>query len=177
MFWLGLIFNMLNFHKAIQSCQTRTLCRPGENARPQKTKRGCPRPQSLKGILLMSRRNRKPVSVLSCHLSAQPTPWQGRAAPEAPKGKCQYIWSCRPWCRTRQMSPPAVVSSCLTFSPLPLRAVIFCYGIRKITPTCAFHSRVPFPVRTFLTHTGATGHSAFIIFYIRACAQSCHSAH
>ena len=27
---------------------------------------------------------------------------------------------------------------------------VFCYGIHKITPICAFHSRSPFPVRTFL---------------------------
>ena len=63
----------------------------------------------------------------------------------------QYTWSCWSWCRHRHMSPYNVVSSCLAVSPLPpKRRFVFCYGIHKITPICAFHSRVPFPVRTFL---------------------------
>ena len=62
----------------------------------------------------------------------------------------RYTWSFWPWCRHRHMSPYNVVSSCLAVSPLPFRRFIFCYGIHKITPICDFHSRVPFPVRTFL---------------------------
>ena len=64
---------------------------------------------------------------------------------------CQYIWSCKSQWRTQCISLYTVVSSCLAFSPLPLRAVVFCYGLLKITPHCAFHSRVPCPARTFLT--------------------------
>ena len=65
---------------------------------------------------------------------------------------CRYIWSCRPGGRTRWMSPYTVVGSFPAFSPLPPEvAVVFCYGLRKIAPPCDFRSRVPFPVRTFLT--------------------------
>ena len=64
----------------------------------------------------------------------------------------QYTWSCWSWCRHRHMSPYNVVSSCLAVSPLPpKRRFVFCYGIHKITPICAFHSRMLCPVRTFLT--------------------------
>ena len=31
-------------------------------------------------------------------------------------------------------------------------AVIFCYTIHKLTPICAFHSAMLYPVRTFLPH-------------------------
>jgi len=71
-----------------------------------------------------NRWNRKPVSVLSCHLSSQPTPRKGRAV-LLPLRTLRYTWSCWPWCRHRHMSPYGVVSSCLTVSPLPLRAVCF----------------------------------------------------
>ena len=37
----------------------------------------------LKGQPLCSRWNRKPVSVLSCHLSSQPTPWKRAGSPFA----------------------------------------------------------------------------------------------
>ena len=96
---------------------------------------------------LKKRWRRKPVSVFKSviYLRNLP-PGNGRATLD-----CQYIWSCRARCRTRDVSPRPVVSSCLTFSPLPLRAVIFCYGLHKIAPICAFHSGLPFPVRTFLS--------------------------
>ena len=64
----------------------------------------------------------------------------------------RYTWSFWSWCRHRRMSPHGVVSSCLAVSPLPFAGrSVFCYGIHKITPICAFHSRLPFPVRTFLS--------------------------
>ena len=63
----------------------------------------------------------------------------------------RYTWSFWSWCRHRHMSPYNVVSSYLAVSPLPPeRRFVFCYGIHKITPICAFHSRMPLPVRTFL---------------------------
>lgn len=103
-------------------------------------------------LSLKIRWNRKPVSVLICHLSSQPTPREeaGSLLHCLSAGASRYIWSCRPRGRTRRMSPYGVVSSCLTFSPLPFRAVIFCYGFQKIAPISAFRCGVPFPVRTFL---------------------------
>ena len=63
----------------------------------------------------------------------------------------RYTWSCWSWCRHRHMSPYDVVSSYLAVSSLPpKRRFVFCYGIHKITPICAFHSRILCPVRTFL---------------------------
>ena len=56
------------------------------------------------------------------------------------------------------MLPFNVVSSCLAFSPLPfsfrIGAVVFCYPSHKLSPICAFHSALPFPVRTFLRLLG-----------------------
>ena len=101
----------------------------------------------------------KPVSVFKSVIYLRNLPPDiGRAALI-----CQYIWSCRSWYHTHSTSLPYVVSSYLAFSPsslwdIPSLAVIFCYGIHKITPICAFRSRMLFPVRTFLTgpKTGAT---------------------
>ena len=63
----------------------------------------------------------------------------------------RYTWSCRSRCRHHYMSPYNVVSSYLAVSPLPpKRRSVFCYGIHKITPICAFHSEMLYPVRTFL---------------------------
>ena len=43
------------------------------------------------------------------------------------------------------MSPYDVVSSYLAVSSLPFAGrFVFCYGIHKITPICAFHSRMPY---------------------------------
>ena len=93
------------------------------------------------------RRGRKPVSVFESviYLRNLP-PGIGRAALD-----CRYIWFCRFRCRTRTVSPqmrrellPRV------FTLGPEEPVILCYGRRKVTPTCAFRSGMPFPVRTFL---------------------------
>ena len=93
------------------------------------------------------RRGRKPLSVFesAIYLRNLP-PGIGRAALI-----CRYIWSCRP------AAVPAVrrrtASWALTprFHPYrPETAVIFCYGWREVTPTCAFRSGMPCPVRTFL---------------------------
>ena len=52
-------------------------------------------------------------------------------------------------------SPPYVAIRCRELLPrgftLALRRFVFCYGVHKITPICAFHSRAPYPVRTVLT--------------------------
>ena len=74
------------------------------------------------------RQNSKPVSVLSCHLSSQPTPRQRTGSPFSRRPEprlCRYIWPCWSWCRHRRMSPHDVVSPCLAVSPLPFRAVCF----------------------------------------------------
>ena len=57
--------------------------------------------------------------------------------------------------RTRFTSPQSVVGSYPAFSPLPEKKKKNSGGnsllrILKITPHCAFHRRVPCPVRTFL---------------------------
>ena len=89
--------------------------------------------------------NRKPVSVLICHLSSQPTPRKRAGSPFVPERTFRYTWSCWSWCRHRHMSPYNVVSSCLAVSSLPpKRRFVFCYGIHKITPICAFHSGLPY---------------------------------
>ena len=63
----------------------------------------------------IKRRAHKPVSVFESAIYLRNLPPDiGRAALI-----CQYIWSCRPWCRTRTTSLPYAVSSCLTFSPSP----------------------------------------------------------
>ena len=93
---------------------------------------------------LYYRQNHKPVSVLSCHLSSQPTPRKERAALLSLR-TLRYIWFCRSRCRHRRMSPYCVVSSYLAVSSLPFAGrFVFCYGIHKITPICAFHSELPF---------------------------------
>ena len=40
--------------------------------------------------------------------------------------------------------------------------VIFCYGVRKVTPTCAFRSRAPCSVRTFLSISAAADRPALV---------------
>ena len=127
----------------------------------------------------LARRGRKPVSVFksAIYLRNLP-PGIGRAALI-----CQYIWSCRPCLRTRPASLTAVVGSYPAFSPLPIRrhqnevtdtwlAVVFCYGRNEITPICAFRSRVPCPVRTFLTVSGAADRPA-LSFSIRLLGRLC----
>ena len=99
-----------------------------------------------------NRRDHKPVSVIVSIIYLRNLPPDiGRAALI-----CQYIWSCRPWYRTRMASLTSVVSSYLAFSPSPApvdsgAGSYFLLRLHKITPICAFRSRVPFPVRTFLT--------------------------
>ena len=92
--------------------------------------------------------SRKPLSVFEpvIYLRNLP-PGIGRAARMATgifglAGPCAVPAACR---------QDGVVGSYPAFSPLPLQAVVFCYGKPKITPRCAFHRLVPFPVRTFLS--------------------------
>ena len=68
---------------------------------------------------------------------------------------------------TRYTSLHTVVSSYLTFSPLPFPAVVFCYSLSKITPACAFHSGVPYPVRTFLSLAAAVDRLTFYAAKVR----------
>ena len=50
-----------------------------------------------------------------------------------------------------------------TFSPLPKIGGYFLLQYHKITPICAFRSKSPFPVRTFLTiNNGATNRLSYI---------------
>ena len=59
------------------------------------------------------RRDRKPVSVFESAIYLRNLPPDiGRAALI-----CQYIWFCRPWCRTRNTSLHCAVGSYPTFSP------------------------------------------------------------
>lgn len=83
----------------------------------------------------------------SYHLSnATYPPGSGRATLNY-----RYIWSCSLPVRTPPVSPTTVVSSYLTFSPLPMRAVVFCYALHKLSSVCAFHREVLCAVRTFLS--------------------------
>ena len=47
------------------------------------------------------------------------------------------------------------------------KAVVFCYGWRKVTPTCAFRSRAPCSVRTFLGIAAATDRPALNFTKVR----------
>ena len=59
------------------------------------------------------RRDRKPVSVFESAIYLRNLPPDiGRAVLI-----CQYIWFCRPWCRTRNTSLQCAVGSYPTFSP------------------------------------------------------------
>ena len=61
----------------------------------------------------IKRRDRKPVSVFESAIYLRNLPPDiGRAALI-----CQYIWFCRPWCRTRNTSLHCAVGSYPTFSP------------------------------------------------------------
>ena len=61
----------------------------------------------------IKRRDRKPVSVFESAIYLRNLPPDiGRAALI-----CQYIWFCRPWCRTRNTSLQCAVGSYPTFSP------------------------------------------------------------
>ena len=73
------------------------------------------------------RSGRKPVSVFksAIYLRNLP-PGIGRAALI-----CRYIWFCRPRWRTRSVSLPCVVSSCLAFSPLTSRELSETASVRR----------------------------------------------
>ena len=101
---------------------------------------------------------RKPLSVFKSVIYLRNLPPGIRRAALS----CRYIWSCRPVLRTRRMLPYGVVGSYPAFSPLPEKKKKNsggCFLLRplKITPHCAFHRRVPCPVRTFLSIITAYG--------------------
>ena len=50
------------------------------------------------------------------------------------------------------------------FHPCSFGRSVLCYNLREITPTCAFRSGMPFPVRTFLGIAAATDRSTIIYF-------------
>ena len=76
---------------------------------------------------IKERPGRKPVSVFksAIYLRNLP-PGIGRAALI-----CRYIWFCRPRWRTRSVSLPCVVSSCLAFSPLTSRKLSETASVRR----------------------------------------------
>jgi len=99
---------------------------------------------------LYNRQNRKPVSVLTCHLSARSTPRKRAGSPSVPQDVPVYMIFL-------VLVPPPPHVAIRRREPLPrgftltlVGRSVFCCGIHKITPICAFHSRMPFPVRTFL---------------------------
>ena len=71
----------------------------------------------------------------------------GLAGPGTVLGRCRHLFS---WA----LAP--------RFHPCPSGRSVLCYGLRKITPTCAFRSGMPFPVRTFLSIAAATDRSTNI---------------
>ena len=142
------------------------------------------------------RQNRKPVSVLTCHLSSRSTPRKRAGSPFVPRDSPVYMIFL-----VLVPSPPYVAMRRRELLPRGFTLTlfgrsVFCYGIHKITPICAFHSRMPFPVRTFLclkflvviSSSLLVSHSLKsltinpkqrqivlpIFIYIRACAPSCH---
>ena len=99
---------------------------------------------------IIKRRDRKPVSVLSCHLSSQPTPWHRTGSPHLPVYlvlQAPDPYPCGVTDADRGLLPHIFT---LAIHCLAAMAVVFCYGCQKISPICDFRSGVPFPVRTFL---------------------------
>ena len=65
------------------------------------------------------------------------------------------------------MSPYDVVSSYLAVSSLPFAGrFVFCYGIHKITPICAFHSRMPYLSGLSSVCKAASDKSSYLILFI-----------
>ena len=121
----------------------------------------------LKPTFIRNRQNRKPVSVLTCHLSSRPTPRKRAGSPSVPKDAPVYMVflvlvpsPSHVAIRRRELLPRGFTLT------LDGRSV-FCYGVHKITPICAFHSRMPFPVRTFLSRkfSRATSRSTYLYLY------------
>ena len=109
--------------------------------------------QKIKGWLtstLCRRQNRKPVSVLTCHLSSRPTPRKRAsnsfALADAPIYMVFLVLVPSPpyvAIQRRELLPRGFTLTLIGRS-------VFCYGLHKITPICDFHSRILYPVRTFL---------------------------
>ena len=100
---------------------------------------------------LSHRQNHKPVSVLSCHLSSRPTPRKRAsnsfALADAPIYMVYLVLVPSPpyvAIQRRELLPRGFTLTLIGRS-------VFCYGLHKITPICDFHSRILYPVRTFLT--------------------------
>ena len=105
---------------------------------------------SIWGILFCVRQNRKPVSVLTCHLSSRPTPRKRAsnsfALADAPIYMVFLVLVPSPpyvAIQRRELLPRGFTLTLIGRS-------VFCYGLHKITPICDFHSRILYPVRTFL---------------------------
>ena len=101
-------------------------------------------------ILFCVRQNRKPVSVLTCHLSSRPTPRKRAsnsfALADAPIYMVFLVLVPSPpyvAIQRRELLPRGFTLTLIGRS-------VFCYGLHKITPICDFHSRILCPVRTFL---------------------------
>ena len=105
---------------------------------------------SIWDILFCVRQNRKPVSVLTCHLSSRPTPRKRAsnsfALADAPIYMVFLVLVPSPpyvAIQRRELLPRGFTLTLIGRS-------VFCYGLHKITPICDFHSRILYPVRTFL---------------------------
>ena len=105
----------------------------------------------LRGFNKKKRWDRKPVSVLIRHLSSQPTPWHRTGSPHLSVYLVLQVAVPYPL----RIAPTASWALASHFHPY-LSAVVFCYSWRKVTPTCAFRSAMPYPVRTFLSLSTAT---------------------
>ena len=123
---------------------------------------------------LCRRQNRKPVSVLTCHLSSRPTPRKRAGSPsvlaDTPVYMVFLVLVPSPSyvaTRRRELLPRGFTLTLVGRS-------VFCYGIHKITPICAFHSGMP-SLSGLSSETGFSDKSSYLIIYIRASAPSCHS--
>ena len=63
----------------------------------------------------------------------------------------QYTWSCNPWYAQPHMLPYMLVGPYPTFSPLPLRAVIFFCAHLPLLIASTFRNTVSCIARTFLS--------------------------
>ena len=102
-------------------------------------------------MLLKKWYSRKPLSVFKSVIYLRNLPPGIRRAAL----NCRYIWSCRPGCVPALRRRKASWALTPRFHPYRRKKKKNSGGysllrILKITPHCAFHRRVPCPVRTFL---------------------------
>ena len=125
-----------------------------------------------------NRQNRKPVSVLICHLSSQPTPWKRAGSPfilsDIPVYLALLVLVPSPpyvAIRRRELLPRGFT---LTLSGGLFSVTAFIKLLPSVLSTagCPFQSGL-----SSESEASATDRSTYIISYIRAFAPSCHSVH